>query len=48
MRRPLVADHRRGKVIGFICLTAGFVLLWDAYEGHGQRKPAALGPILPW
>lgn len=48
LRRPLIADHRRGVVVGLVLLAGGFVVLWDAYDGHGVRKPRLLGPFLPW
>ena len=48
MKRPLIADAGKGKLIGMVVLAAGFYILWDAYDGHGQNKPKILGPILPW
>lgn len=48
MKRPLIADHRTGVAVGLALLGAGFVVLWDAYDGHGRTKPKLLGPFLPW
>jgi len=48
MKRPLIADHRKGQALGLVLLVAGFVVLHDAYDGHGRRKPGVLGPFLPW
>lgn len=48
MKRPLIADHRKGTAVGLVLLVGGFVVLWDAYDGHGRQKPRLLGPFLPW
>ena len=48
MKRPLIADQRTGVVVGLTLLGFGFVVLHDAYDGHGSPKPWFLGSILPW
>lgn len=48
MRRPIVRDQGTAVIVGGALLVAGFVLLYDAFDGRGQRKPRILGPILPW
>jgi hypothetical protein len=48
MRRPLIRDKRTAIVVGSALLAGGFVILYDAWEGRGGRKPRLLGPILPW
>ena len=45
---PLIADHRTGVLVGLVLLAGAFLVLHDAYDGHGRRKPLALGPFLPW
>lgn len=35
-------------VLGLGLLAGGFLLLHDAYDGRGMKKPAILGPVLPW
>lgn len=47
-RRPLVPDKTLAVLLGSGLLVAGFVVLYDAWEGRGSRKPILLGPILPW
>lgn len=48
MGRPLIADKTTAVVVGVVLLAAGFVVLYDAWDGRGGRKPWFLGPILPW
>ena len=48
MRRPIIASHRTAVAVGLVLTVAGFVVLHDAYDGHGRSKPAILGPFLPW
>jgi hypothetical protein len=48
MRRPLFADQHRAVAVGLVLVAAGFVVLYDAYDGRGERKPRLLGPFLPW
>lgn len=48
MGRPIIADKTTAVVVGAALLVAGFVVLYDAWDGRGGRKPWFLGPILPW
>ena len=38
-RRPLVHDRELALLLGLAAYTLGAVLLWDAFEGRGTRKP---------
>lgn len=48
MKRPLIAHQRTGVGLGVALVVAGFIVLHDAYDGHGQKKPLLFGPFLPW
>lgn len=48
MRRPLIRNQTTAVVVGLALLASGFVVLYDAWDGRGGRKPWLLGPILPW
>ena len=48
MKRPMIANAQTGVVVGLILVVSGFVVLHDAYDGHGRKKPAIFGPFLPW
>lgn len=48
MGRHWIRDPGAEKVAGLLLLVAGFVLLHDAYDGRGAKKPMVLGPFLPW
>jgi hypothetical protein len=48
VKRPLIAKQRTAVALGAALMVAGFVILHDAWEGRGGRKPWFLGPILPW
>ena len=41
-------EQNAQAVVGLGMLVASFVILYDAYEGRGRKKPMILGPILPW
>lgn len=48
LRRPFMRSQSAQVVVGLGLLAASFVVLYDAYDGRGRKKPAILGPILPW
>ena len=48
MHRPLIQDQSTAVVIGLGLVGAGFIVLHDAWDGRGGRKPWWLGPFLPW
>lgn len=48
MSRPFIADKHTEIVAGSVLVLVGFVLLYDAWEGRGGKKPWPLGTILPW
>ena len=48
MRRPLIADDTTAVLVGGALVVAGFVVLYDAWDGRGKRKPWFLGSVLPW
>ena len=48
MKRPFIADHKTETAVGLALVVAGFVVLYDAFDGRGRKKPAILGPFLPW
>jgi hypothetical protein len=43
-----IRDQRVEAAVGLLALVAAFVLLHDAYDGRGSKKPRLLGPVLPW
>jgi len=47
-RRPWIRDKRVAIWVGLVLLFLGYVILYDAWEGRGGKKPLFLGPILPW
>lgn len=48
MRYRHLAGARVERWAGYGALAVGFYLLYGAYERRGRRKPALMGPILPW
>lgn len=40
-RKPWVKDHSTAAVGGCVLITLGALLLWDAYEGRGRKRPFA-------
>lgn len=48
MKRPIIRDQRAAVAVGGVLVIGGFVVLYDAWDGRGRRKPWFLGPILPW
>lgn len=46
--RPLVADQQVAIGLGLVAFAAGWVLLYDAWEGRGQRTPRPLRPFTWW
>lgn len=40
-RRPWVRDRGLAQWGGYLALTVGAVLLWDAYENRGRQRPFA-------
>lgn len=47
-RIPHIQSQRLAVWVGMALLVAAFVVLYDAWDGRGGRKPPILGPILPW
>lgn len=48
LQRPWIRNKQTAVVLGLALVAAGFAVLYDAYDGRGGRKPAILGPFLPW
>lgn len=48
MRRPWIADKSTAVAVGLVLVTVGYVILYDAFEGRGDKKPLVLGAYLPW
>jgi hypothetical protein len=48
MRKHWIQSQQTELVIGFAALAAGFVLLYDAYDARGTKKPLLLRPVLPF
>lgn len=40
-RRPWVANRQLAQYGGYALITLGALLLWDAYENRGRRRPLA-------
>ena len=38
-RRPVIPDRRTAQLAGVLCIVAGSLLLYDAYEARGIQKP---------
>lgn len=38
-RRPVVADRRTALLLGVVLISAGSLLLFDAYENRGLPRP---------
>lgn len=47
-RKPIIPSQAVAIGLGVAFVGLGFVLLYDAFEGRGLRKPWPLGPFLPW
>lgn len=45
-RRPLVKDQGAAVFLGVAGVCGGALLLWDAYERRGRKRPFAL-KLLP-
>jgi hypothetical protein len=41
-RRPVIRDRKLALLLGAAAYIAGSLLLYDAYERHGQHRPFAL------
>lgn len=41
MSRPKVADRRVAQWGGIACYVLGTLLIYDAYEGRGRKRPFA-------
>lgn len=48
MKRPLIKDKRTAVIVGSALTLLGFVILYDAWEGRGGKRPFLLGVVLPW
>lgn len=44
--RGMVRDRRTALVGGYVLITVGSMLLWDAYEARGKARPF-LTKLLP-
>jgi hypothetical protein len=42
MARPLVANRETAIALGLALWLGGAVLLWDAFEHRGQKRPFAM------
>jgi hypothetical protein len=42
VRNPLIFDQRTAIAVGIALSLAGSLMLWDAYDRRGERKPFAL------
>lgn len=38
-RKPWVADRRLAQWGGYTAVIVGALLLWDAYENRGRKRP---------
>lgn len=38
-RKPWVRDAQTAATSGCILIVSGALLLWDAYEGRGRKRP---------
>jgi hypothetical protein len=48
MRRPWIRDKTTAVCVGLVLAVAGFVVLYDAYDGRGDRPPRVFRPFLPF
>lgn len=48
MRRPLIRNQGTAVLVGAALVVAGFVVLYDAYDGRGGKAPWWMGPFKPW
>lgn len=47
-RRPLFRSPGVALGLGLVAFGVGWLCLWDAYEGRGDRSPAILRPFTWW
>lgn len=46
--RPFIADRRTALILGWTLFALGGLVLYDAYDRHGDNAPWPLGMILPF
>lgn len=48
LRKPVIASQTLEVTAGVGCFLLGSFLLWDAWEGRGQRSPRIVRPFTWW
>ena len=46
--RTIVSDPRAAAALGIAFFGLGWLMLHDAYEGHGREQPRWLRPFTWW
>jgi hypothetical protein len=48
MRRPIIQSQTTAVALGVTLVVAGFLCLYDAWEGRGGSTPWFLRPVTVW
>ncbi len=48
MSRPWIRNQRTAELLGLVLVAAGFLVLYDAWDGRGGRTPVAFRWLTPF